>query len=262
MVSVVCIGAGRLAHHLMPQLQQTGCQIFQIYNRDPVKAEVLARQLGDIPIVSTFEDIVRDADLYFLTVSDDAVPVVANLLYEGGDLMGIVVHTSGVLGLDVLPFKRRGIFYPLQTFSPEHPVPWRQTPILVTSGEAKVRSILKGLAAEISDKVHSVSDDQKIALHLAAVFANNFTNHILVLAQQLCHEHQLSFDLLAPLIRETMVKALEAGPLQSQTGPAVRGDHRTLEKHLALLDQHPQLAELYRLISASIVKVSGERLRS
>jgi predicted short-subunit dehydrogenase-like oxidoreductase (DUF2520 family) len=115
---------------------------------------------------------------------------------------------------------------------------------------------LTALAEKISDLVYPVEDQDRAILHLGAVFANNFTNHMLVLAEKICNEHQVSFEILKPIILETVKKAMEVGPANSQTGPAIRGDLHTIEKHLQLLEGNTQLQELYRKITESIIKNS------
>src|SRR5690606_12073926 len=137
---------------------------------------------------------------------------------------GILVHCSGTARLDVLPHPRRGVFYPLQSFSPDRDVPWRETPVFITPLDPDIGRVLRALAAQISDHVHNLTDEAKVYLHLAAVMANNFTNHMLVLAKRICQEHQIPFDVLHPLMRETVAKAMALGPAQSQTGPAIRRD--------------------------------------
>lgn len=257
MLRVVCIGAGRLAHHLMPRLELAGLGIVQVYNRTEERGAALVQHLKDATLTSSLDDIVTDADLFFLTVSDDMVPVIAVQLAELKLSKGIVVHCSGVLGLDALPFVRKGIFYPLQTFSSQHAVPWATTPILVTAEDRGISDTLKSIASKITEAVYEVSDAQKSVLHVSAVFANNFTNHMLSIAEDICLEHQVSFDILKPLIRETIEKAVHLGPSHSQTGPAVRGDQHTLDRHIAFLQNHPEYQELYRKISADITRFAA-----
>ena len=251
-MKVVCIGAGRLAHHLMPALKKAGCNIVQIYNRTNNPSALLARRVDASNYTTELKDIHRDADLYFLTLSDDAIQEIAQQLEFLHDIEGIGIHCSGVLGLDILPFKHKGIFYPLQTFSEHHEVDWLKTPIIITANSNENAEVLKQLAATISSEVYEMNDAQKIIIHLAAVFANNFANHMLALAEKICKEHDVSFDILKPLIEMTMKKALASSPSLNQTGPAARGDEATIQKHLALLGHHPEIAELYKVITKSI----------
>lgn len=252
MLNVVCIGTGKLAYHLMPQLEANGCRIIQLYNRTSNHVQALAGRLHSPMITDKIENISSEADLYFFTLRDDVIPDVAEALRSLEDNHKIFVHCSGVTALDVLPFQRRGSLYPLQSFSYANEINWPATPLLVTAIEQDVKSILKNLAQRISEKVYIVTDEQKSRLHLAAVFANNFSNHMLTVAAEICKDHGLSFDMLKPLIRQTFEKALASGPEESQTGPAIRHDQQSIDKHLHLLVDHPELEEIYRLITQHI----------
>lgn len=252
MMKVVCIGAGRLAHHLMPALKEAGCKIVQIYNRTQWPSVLLARRVGAADHTTDLKDIDRDADLYFLTISDDVIQEIAGQLEFLHDIRGIGVHCSGVLSLDALPFDRKGIFYPLQTFSEHHEVDWLKIPVIITANSHENAEVLKSLAFKISSAVYEMNDEQKVIIHLAAVFANNFTNHMLSIAERICMEHRVPFDILKPLIEMTMEKGLATSPSQNQTGPAARGDDATIQKHLDLLKHDPAIAELYKVITRSI----------
>lgn len=250
-MKIVCLGAGRLAHQLMPQLHNSGHEIVQVYNRSKSNAGHLAKILS-CEFTISIEDIREDADIYFLAVADDAITAVAHQLKFGDSFKGIVTHSSGVLPIDVIPFKNRGIFYPLQSFSQEHAVDWNTTPILITAETKELNTILENLAKTLTTYVYRISDEQKSVLHVAAVFANNFSNHMLKIAEDICVENDVSFSILKPLITTTYQKALAIGPEQSQTGPAIRGDEATIEKHLDFLNNHPSVKEIYRMITAHI----------
>ncbi len=253
-MKVVCIGAGRLAHQLMPALQEVGCDVVQVYNRSPEAAKALSEKLHSSSFTSTISEIADDADIYFLTLSDDAVKPVADQLYKLIHPDSIGVHCSGILNLDVLPFKRKAGFYPLQSFSDNHDVSWRFIPVIITTPDEDIWVMLDEIAGKLSSSVYRMTDEQKSNLHVAAVFANNFSNHMLTLADLICKEHQLPKEILKPLILETFSKAILSGPLESQTGPAIRGDESTIKKHLKLLANHPELAEVYRVITKSIIE--------
>lgn len=252
MMKIVCIGAGKLAHHLMPALKAAGCNIIQVYNRTHGPAGLLARRVQTANYTTDLKEIDPDGDLYFLTLSDGAIQEIAGQLKFLHNIRGIGVHCSGVMGLDVLPFDHKGIFYPLQTFSEHHEVDWLKVPIIVTSNNPANAALLKDLASKISTAVYEMNEEQKTSIHLAAVFANNFSNHMLVLAERICQEHHVSFDILKPLIEMTLNKAMATSPMQNQTGPAARGDEATIQKHLALLKEQPEIAELYKMITQSI----------
>lgn len=252
MLRVVCIGSGRLAQQLMPAFEEAGCHIVQVYNRTPQAAHELSEKLKGSSYTSDLASIVRDADLYFFTVSDDAITVLSTQLHTLLPVDAIAVHCSGSLGLDVLPFARKAGFYPLQSFSANHEVSWRWIPLIITAPDEDIWELLDTIAGQISSSVYRMTEDQKSNLHVAAVFANNFSNHMLTLAESICNEHQLPFDILKPLILETFSKAILSGPRDSQTGPAVRGDEKTILKHLGLLDNHPELRNVYRVVTESI----------
>jgi predicted short-subunit dehydrogenase-like oxidoreductase (DUF2520 family) len=168
----------------------------------------------------------------------------------------IVAHTAGSHGLDVFPenIKLRGVFYPLQTFSKNRHIKLNDVPFLLESSDSKSAGILKDLAESISTKVYFADTQHRRMLHLAAVFVNNFTNHMLAVGQDIALKAGFSFDILSPLILETISKAIEAGPENSQTGPAIRNDKNTIEKHLDLLSFSPELQRIYNDITLSIVK--------
>lgn len=252
MLNVVCIGAGRLAFNLMPQLEKAGCRVMEIYNRTPENTSRLSAVLPNARLTNDPASITTEADLYFFTLRDDAITIVASSMLHLEDGHKVFIHCSGVSSLDVLPFHRKASFYPLQTFSYSHEIPWETTPILITATDPAIESQLLELGHQISQVVQPISDDQKSYLHLAAVFANNFTNHMLTLAERICLEKGVSFDLLKPLIVETIEKAMATGPSPGQTGPAVRRDTHTIDKHLSMLSGHQELAEIYRIITASI----------
>jgi len=251
-MKVVCLGAGRLAYQLMPALEEAGCSVLQVYNRKIESAKLLSEKLQSTSFTSTVSEIIADADAYFLVVSDDAVKSVAEDLHKIIHKDALVIHCSGILDLDVLPFKRKAGFYPLQSFSLNYDVSWKYIPVIITTNDDDIWITLDQIAGKMSSAVYRMTDHQKSILHIAAVFANNFSNHMLALAENICNEHQLPFEILKPLILETFSKAIIAGPAGSQTGPAVRGDQKTIEKHLALLKDHPDLKDLYKRISDSI----------
>lgn len=251
-MKIVCIGAGRLAHHLMPALQRSGCMVVQLYNRSEPPLTELAHKLHVESHTTKLEEIYPDADLYFLTIADDVVGKIASKLIKIQNEDAIIVHCSGTLPLDIIPIHHRGVFYPLQTFSEDHETDWTQTPIIITSDDAYSLSKLYTIALRISGSVYTMSDEQKAYLHLAAVFANNFTNHMLSVAEKICTTHGVHFEILKPLIESTIKKALGLGPEKSQTGPAVRGDDQTIEKHLRMLQEDHDLGEIYRLITERI----------
>jgi len=168
----------------------------------------------------------------------------------------LVVHTAGSIGIDVFPvqIKRKGIFYPLQTFSKERKIVFNEIPFLIESSDKQSSAILEDLAESIGGKVHFIDTEHRRMLHLAAVFVCNFTNHMLTVGRDVALKAGFSFEDLNPLIKETISKAIELGPENSQTGPAVRNDNNTIEKHLELLSFSPELRRIYNEMTRSIIR--------
>jgi predicted short-subunit dehydrogenase-like oxidoreductase (DUF2520 family) len=246
---VVLIGAGRLAFHMGQALQAVGFDLIGLYNRTADNGKELAEAL-DAELYLSYDEIPRDADWYLVAVSDSAISEVSEKL---AGVEGLVTHTSGSVDLDVLEaHKRRGVFYPLQTFSRRKDVAFHHIPMLIEANTPESEELLLGAAARISHRVERVDSYQRQYLHLAAVFACNFSNHMYSIAEKIMKQRGMKFDLLHPLIAETTQKALEQGPQTSQTGPAIRKDQEILNKHLTLLDD-PLWKDLYTLISQSIV---------
>ena len=167
----------------------------------------------------------------------------------------LVLHTAGSAGLDVFPerIKLKGIFYPLQTFTHGRNVNFRDLPFLIESTDEKSYAIISSLAESLGSKVYNVDSVHRVALHMAAVFVSNFTNHMLTEGKSLAENAGFSFEILKPLINETIARALVLGPENSQTGPAIRNDINTIEKHLELLSFSPELQRLYNEVTTSII---------
>ena len=250
-MDIVLIGSGNVATHLGGALAGAGHRIVQVYSRTAAHATALAGTLG---AGATTDPTTIDihADVYILAVKDDAIAAVAAQLPAG--LKGTVVHTAGSVGMDVLNGHAEacGVLYPLQTFSKAKPVDFSVIPVAVEASDDTALAGLETLAGSVSGRVFRCDSRQRLSLHVAAVFACNFTNHFYAIAADMLGEHGLDFDLIRPLIFETAQKVMEHRPADVQTGPAVRHDVRTMEKHLELLRDHPALAGLYELISRRI----------
>ncbi|OFE42329.1 Rossmann-like and DUF2520 domain-containing protein [Acinetobacter towneri] len=248
------IGAGRVAHHLAHVLNAQH-QIVQIYSRSLDKAQHLAAQVG-AEAIAEVEHLHSDLDLVIIAVSDQAIAQVIQEVHR--DLNHVlIVHTSGSTKLDVLRqyHARSGVFYPLQTFSLEREIDWSETPLLIEAALAEDQQLLMTLANSLSKRVYAYTSEQRSSLHLAAVFACNFSNYCYDMAKQLVDAQQVDFSLLYPLILETAHKAIQNAPYHMQTGPAMRGDHNILNMHqdvLAAGQQHA-LAEVYALMSQQIL---------
>ncbi len=253
---IVIVGTGRLAGHLILCLRNASYEIVQVFGRNPVKAH----RFGDkynVDIVTSFDQIVQNADLYVIAVSDDAIVEVINKLPP---LKGICVHASGSIDLDVFAdkFTSFGVFYPLQTFTEDRAIDFRNIPILIEANQQNVNDFLNSIATSLSDFVYVVNSSDRRQLHLAAVFVSNFVNALFSIGSAVLDETKLPFEILKPLILETVNKAFESGPEKAQTGPAKRGDIKTMQMHLNLLETKPEFATIYALFSNYITKKFNE----
>lgn len=247
---IVLIGSGKVATHLGRALQQAGLPVTQVYSPTAKNARKLGREL-QAAAVSSPSQIFDFAELYIIAVKDDAV---AQVVKNMPDVHGLVVHTSGSVALDVISsrFENAGVLYPLQTFSVRRKPDFRSIPLCIETSNKPALVLLKQVAKKLSSHVKVIDSAQRRQLHLAAVFANNFTNHFYTLAEELLQEQQLDFSLLHPLIRETAEKAIAITPAKAQTGPALRNDKKVMQAHLDLLKKNPKLAALYQQLSAGI----------
>lgn len=254
--SIVFIGAGNLATNLAKALYQKGFRIVQIYSRTEESATTLA-QAVEAESTTDLSAVVEDAQLYIVSLKD--APFV-QLLPEivAGKRKGLWVHTAGSIPMDVWEgqVERYGVFYPMQTFSKQREVDFRDIPIFVESHLAEDTHFLKEIAAALSERVYEATSEQRKSLHLAAVFACNFTNHMYALAAELLKKDELPFEVMLPLIDETARKVHEVEPRAAQTGPAIRYDENVINGHLQMLADEPEMQELYRLISGSIHRFS------
>lgn len=246
---ICLLGAGNVAVHLGKHLQAAGYTLVQVYSRTESSARSLAQALGcaytnDLLSLSV-------ADYYLCALKDEALPQV---LKQIPSFPGLWLHTSGSLGLEVFePYTRRcGVLYPLQTFSKQRELNLKEVPFFIESFSPELLYDIRSMAEKLSEKVYELDSAKRRYLHLAAVFACNFSNHLYALAAEILQEQGLSFDLLLPLIDETAGKVHEKTPKEAQTGPALRMDRNIIDKHLAILQSEPKRAELYNLLSESI----------
>ncbi|GAC1589358.1 MAG: DUF2520 domain-containing protein [Hymenobacter sp.] len=247
------VGAGRVASQLGAGLAAAGHRFALVWRRTPAAAAARAGKLPGTPVLATLAPPLPPADVYFLAVPDAAVaPLLAATTWPAGAL---VAHVAGALPLRVFagqPAVRGGVFYPLQTFSPGRAIDWPAVPLCIEANDPAAEATLLALARSLSPHVRRLDSAQRLQLHVAAVFANNFTNHLLGIADALLAEAALPPALLAPLVRETVEKALTQPPFTVQTGPAARHDAPTLAAHRAALATHPAWRALYDQLTASI----------
>ncbi len=256
MTKIAIIGAGRVATHLGRRMQEVGIPVSQVVSRTAAHAQALSEALG-CAWTNRWEAVLPDADWVILAVKDDAIAQVAEQLAPFAR-RALATHTSGATPGAVLAsyFPRHGVFYPLQTFSGDHVPDWDSTPVCIDANAEQDKQWLEQQAQRISRQVFRVNDTQRAWLHVSAVFANNFANHCFSIAEKILSEHNLPFDMLHPLMAETLQKALSASPAAVQTGPAARDDQETIHRHIAMLQAHPDWKELYEKMSESIQKPS------
>jgi len=245
MLSIVLLGTGNVATHLFQAFSDAkGVEVIQVYGRNQNALKTFG---GEVPVSTSMENLVR-ADIYILAVSDESIREASEFLM---DMPGLIVHTSGSVSLDALETKRKGVFYPLQTFTKGKKVDFSELPICVEAKNEHDFLLLETLGKSITNQVHRVSSKQREKLHLSAVLVNNFPNHLYTIAKELCDENEIPFDLLRPLISETVDKIRFLSPVEAQTGPARRNDITTMQRHLEQLT-NPLHQKIYQLLSESI----------
>jgi predicted short-subunit dehydrogenase-like oxidoreductase (DUF2520 family) len=248
---IVILGAGRLAVNLSTAILDRGYEIVEVCNRTQSKGKRLAEKV-EARFIREPELITPDADLYIIAISDTAIPSVLNRIPK---VKGLVVHTSGSVNMDVFKgaFRNFGVIYPSQTLTRQM-LEFRDVPICIEANSAANLVRIKAFASSLSGFVYAINSDQRKILHLAAVFANNFTNFMYSISEELLNEKGMDFSLLYPIIRQTTENSLSGGVVKNQTGPAVRGDKETIGKHLELLSNHPDYKDIYELITRNIIK--------
>ena len=259
-MNIVILGFGNVAQHLVRAFLDTdNVNIVQIYNRSEITNPPIKN-------CTTVLSELIDADVCIIALPDDVIPNFSKKLPFKNRL---VVHTSGSVPMSILSEKNNtGVFYPLQTFSKDRIVDFRSIPICIEAKNASDLKTLKKLGDSISEKIVEINSEQRKKLHLAAVFVNNFTNHLYHISEEIIAENRLDFNLLKPLILETAQKMGSLSPSEAQTGPAKRNDIKTIENHLQLLNDAQQsgtldasVPEIYTLLTQSILKKNhGKKL--
>jgi len=253
-MKIVLIGSGNVATHLGRAFKKSGHEILQVFSNTSSNAKTLATILK-CDYTNKIEKINPKADVYLIALTDDAVEGFLKKFNSNGKL---IIHTSGSLPIDVLKkgSKEYGVLYPLQSFNKTMKLDLDNIPIFIEANNNKSKKIINSLAKDISKEVHEISSEQRLTLHAAAVFANNFTNHLYKIAGDILKTSGLEFDVLKPLINETTSKVMKNNPIDVQTGPASRHDDKTIKKHLELLKNFPDYKAIYELLSESIEKQS------
>jgi len=253
MTKVSIIGSGNVAQHLIQAFQSNSeIELVQVGARNKERIT----HLLDLDRITSDYNQLQFADLYIIAVSDDAIAEVsAQLPFENR----LVVHTSGTVTLSALATKnRRGVFYPLQTFSKDKAVDFTTIPICLETENEEDLQTLNRLANAISNAVYKINSEQRKALHVAAVFVNNFVNHLYQIGNEICENNQIPFEILKPLIQETANKIVTLSPKEAQTGPAKRNDLTTIEAHQQFLTDATQ-SKIYTLLTQSIQN-NGKKL--
>lgn len=246
---IAIIGAGNVATHLARALDRKA-RVVQVCSRNIEHAARLASALRDCKPTDDASTLDADCDYYIISVCDDAIEPVSMTL---PDTDGIVVHTSGSTPIDKLArHQRRGVLYPLQTFSAAAELDIQRVPFFIEGSDDGTRRKIKELAQTLSPSVYEADSEQRAALHIAAVFACNFTNHLLEIAVGILHDNGYPLTVLQPLLEVTLHKAMLIGPHGAQTGPAVRRDMGVINRHLSALASRQ--AEIYRLLTQSIME--------
>jgi predicted short-subunit dehydrogenase-like oxidoreductase (DUF2520 family) len=250
-MKVLIIGAGNVATVLARLSQKAGHQIVQVLSRSITSAKVLADEL-QCPYTNDFNQLDTSADIYLVAMSDAAL----NGLQENIRLKDqLIVHTAGAISKDVFRSVSTnfGVLYPLQSLRKEEKNEELQIPLLVDGNSENSSKLIEAFAITISAQVQIISEEDRKKLHVAAVVVNNFTNYLFTLASDYCKNEHVSFDLLYPLIDALVSRLHHHNPAEMQTGPALRKDTVTLEKHLRLLQLHPKLKSIYLKMSDSIM---------
>jgi len=254
-LNIVVVGAGNVAWHLAKELQKNEQKIIQVYNRSVEPAISLSHRLK-CDFTTRIEDINQKADLYILTVKDSVIEEVSELINIKNKL---IVHTSGAVEQDVIKHKRRGVFYPLQTFSKEKKLNFKNIPFCIEASTSEDYSTLMRLATLLSPKVYNIDSNQRKVLHVAAVFACNFSNYMYMISDEILSDSNIPLDILYPLIKETAIKISKHKPKDVQTGPAVRKDKSVIEEHLNYLNNGKNY-DIYKLLSKSIIDKNKDEL--
>lgn len=246
--SIAIVGSGNVATHLALALDKVA-EVKQVCSPNPEHDAALASKLTACQAITDVTQIDPKVDFCIISVKDDAVRGVAESLPE---MQGIVCHTSGSAPMETLQrHDRAGVFYPLQTFSKDAEVNVHDAPFFIEGSDEFTLEELLALARSISGRVAKADSRQRAILHIAAVFACNFANHLWAISAEILGQNGIDFDVMRPLLQATLDKAMSMPPAQAQTGPAARHDTAVMQKHLSMLTS--EKAEIYRLLSQSII---------
>ena len=251
-MKVVLIGSGNVATQLGIALQKSKHKIVQVFGRNISSTKTLSKKLS-CDYTTHINSISGEADIYIIALRDEAIKP---FLGKFSSTDKLVVHTSGSIPLKVFgrKFKNCGVLYPVQTFSVERKIDFKNIPVCIEAGNDVSKRKIVQLVKTITTETHFINSEKRKKIHLAAVFANNFTNHLFSIAENILSGEKLSFDLIRPIILETALKVQSASPIKMQTGPAKRGDKAVIKEHLKMLKDKRKFQRIYKLITESILK--------
>lgn len=254
---IVILGAGNVATHITKALIKEGYNICQIYSRTIESARELGLKTG-VHYTNDIYEIYKEADIYLFALSDSAIGQLAKKIdFKNNPL---IMHTAGAVSIDILEdySKNYAVLYPLQTFSKGREIDFKNIPLCIDANNNKNLKQIEQIASHLSSKIYKMGDDERKQLHLAAVFACNFTNYMYSLAEDILKKKNIDFNIVKPLIEETASKVMDLSPKKAQTGPAIRNDKSTMLKHKELLGSDNDLKKLYTFISNNILKFKGK----
>ena len=248
MKNIILIGSGNVATNLGVTLKKRGYNIIQVWSNKFENAKILANKIDSNPVDNLAK--LKQADLYIISTKDESFDKLINQLNNKS-----VVHTSGSIEIKAFKnkFKNYGVLYPLQTFNKNKIINFSDIPICIEANNKKFHKNLKNICKKISNRVVEINSEQRKALHIAAVFACNFSNHMLTISESLLKNSGLNFTILNPLIRETFEKILTESPKNIQTGPAKRKDITIIKNHISNISD-TKLKKIYKLVSQSIIE--------
>ena len=258
-MKIVIIGAGNVATHLGCALKDVGHSILQVYSRTLQSAQGLGERLC-VPYTNQVSAITSQADFYIVSIKDFALQEFIPELVKGRE-QALFVHTAGSMPMDVWKghATHYGVLYPMQTFSKQRKVDFSSIPFFLEASDENHLQMLKQLAADLGSQSYCVNSEQRKKIHLAAVFACNFSNHMYALSAQILEKEGLPFSVMESLVAETASKVHELSPVEAQTGPAVRYDTNVMDKQLSLLADEPEMQEIYQKVSDSIHRLATKQ---
>lgn len=253
MSKVVLLGSGNVAFHLADALNSSGISIIQIFGRNEITVKELSNTIGT-NYTTKPENIISDADIYFFCMNDSAnIEISGKITVKGNP---VFVHTAGSQSMQIFDSKTKnyGVFYPFQTFTKGIDTNFSAIPICIEASNQYSNNILTEIAKKLNCKTYQLDSSNREELHLCGVFASNFMNHCVSISESILEEKNIDKDLIRPLLDQSFHKILTAGANNSQTGPALREDNKTIEKHIKLLSNKKQYSKVYKVLTESIIE--------